>query len=247
MTKNNCNCGKSKNKEGGCACGCKAQNDKSTKCFVKPLTLRSCADCPAGIIGNRGVRGDAGTNGTNLIPFASGLVDVTFEPDNPLTLTRTMGFGNGIELVAPLLDVEQSVITSGFAFPVPAAGTISELTVSADVLLSVIIGIPALTYIFDVMKSTSQPNPNTGFDHDLNLYETTGLSTTVTFGISDAGPLISNSARSASNINPGSISVAAGDRIAIYVHGILPADTAVSTAAVSFNASLSYQPTTVVP
>jgi hypothetical protein len=130
----------------------------------------------------------------------------------------------------------------GFAFPVPADGTIGDLQVSVDLLVASVVSINTLglQYEFTVFRAPSIPN--NGIDHAAASFVTTPLTTPVRFGFPNT-VITAGTFRSATNLNLGTISVTAGDRIGIRVRTVGSTDpSAADITQLSFSASVTYVP-----
>ena len=104
----------------------------------------------------------------------------------------------------------------GFSFIVPFNGTITNLSISADLLVASVasINVTPLVYTFTVFRSASSPNNGTA--HISTPYVTTPLNSSVLFG----GPgniVVAGTFYSASNISTSPLAVSAGDRIGVRI------------------------------
>jgi hypothetical protein len=197
--------------------------------------------CAENLKGNSGSNGLSGFNGTNLIPFSSGpFTDLFISP-----IAKFLGFGNSLNIIDTSNDIF-TVLISGFAFPVPSNGTLTKFEVSADLMSAADIKTAADisngTFIiirFLIFISSSSPNALTGFDHPINLYTDSGTEEDISFGFNST--ITANVTYSSSGINDISIPVNAGDRITVFVVGMLdnPPDV-LPEITVSVNACLSY-------
>jgi hypothetical protein len=124
---------------------------------------------------------------------------------------------------------------------VPFNGVIHNLQVSTDLFIFPFnVNDFGLQYDFTVFVSPS--SPNNGIDHPAQPYVTTPLTTSVRFGFPNT-TIEPGSFRSATNINMGSITVNAGDRIGIRVRTNPGTDgSAQEVTQLSFSASLMYTP-----
>ena len=155
-----------------------------------------------------------------------------------------MGFGNSrVETIGGSGESTTPAEAGGFSFPVPHAGTIQDLQVSADLLVAsvVFINIIGIQYDFTVFRSPSVPNDGTA--HVAAAYVTTPLTTSVHFG-SPNPPLVPGTFYSATNISLSApLVVAAGDRIGIRVRTNPSTDPSASDISqLSFSAAISYVP-----
>jgi hypothetical protein len=119
---------------------------------------------------------------------------------------------------------------------------VQNLQVSAELLAASVtsINLVGLQYDFTVFRAPS--TPNTGIDHLSNLYMTTPLTSSVRFGAPNT-TIIAAQFRAATNLNTGSLVVAAGDRIGVRVRTLEETDpSAADITQLSFTASLSYTP-----
>jgi hypothetical protein len=155
-----------------------------------------------------------------------------------------MGFGsNTVEVINGAGESTMPPQAGGFSFPVPFAGTIQNLQVSADLLVasSAFINVFGLEYDFTVFRAPSAPND--GLAHPASAYVTTPLTSTVRFG----SPSIVTPGifYTATNANLGApLAVAAGDRIGIRVRtNALTDPSASDITQLSFSATLTYTPT----
>ncbi|WGV60399.1 hypothetical protein QIH01_04510 [Brevibacillus brevis] len=134
----------------------------------------------------------------------------------------------------------------GFAFPVPSAGIVSNLQISADLLVAAVTSINTLGLQYDFTVFRSPSVPNNGIDHPTSPYVTTPLTSSVRFGFPNnvITPGIPNGFRTATNKNDVvSLVVAEGDRIGIRVRTLAATDpSAADVTQLSFSASLSYTP-----
>jgi hypothetical protein len=155
-----------------------------------------------------------------------------------------MGFGNSrVETIGIPGESTLPPEAAGFSFPVPHAGTIQDLQVSADLLVASISSINTigLRYEFTVFRAPSTPNSGTG--HIASAYVTTPLTSSVQFGFPDS-ILMPGNFYSATNGTIGApVVVAAGDRIGIRVRTMPATDpSAADITQLSFSATVSYVP-----
>ncbi len=155
-----------------------------------------------------------------------------------------MGFGNSrVETVAISGESTMPPEAGGFSFPVPYAGTIQNLQVSADLLVASasFINILGIQYDFTVFRSPSSPNDGTA--HVASGYVTTPLTTSVRFGF-PTSILVPGTFYSATNANLATpLVVAAGDRIGVRVRTDATTDPSASDITqLSFSATVSYVP-----
>jgi hypothetical protein len=155
-----------------------------------------------------------------------------------------MGFGNHtVEVIDASGESTSPPEAGGFAFPIPFAGTVQNLQISADLLVASAVSINTLglEYEFTVFRAPSVPN--NGIDHPSAPYLTTSLTSSVRFGFPN-NVITPGTFRTATNINPVvSLPVAAGDRIGIRVRTVASTDpSAADVTQLSFSASLSYTP-----
>ena len=71
---------------------------------------------------------------------------------------------------------------AGFAFPVPLAGTVQNLQISADLLVASVVSIKTLGLQYDFTVFLSPSVPNNGIDHLAVPYVTTPLASSLRFG-----------------------------------------------------------------
>ena len=154
-----------------------------------------------------------------------------------------MGFGNHtVEVINGSGESTSPPEAGGFAFPIPFAGTVQNLQIGADLLVASVasINVTALVYDFTVFVAPSVPN--NGISHLSSLYLTTPLTSSVSFG-GPGNTVTAGTFNTATNINVGSLIVAAGDRIGIRIRTRGASDpSSVDITQLSFNASLSYTP-----
>ncbi|SEO75968.1 hypothetical protein SAMN05518847_110157 [Paenibacillus sp. OV219] len=130
----------------------------------------------------------------------------------------------------------------GFAFPIPFAGTIQNLQISADLLVASVVSINTLGLQYDFTVFLAPSVPNSGIDHSSSPYVTTPLTSSLRFGFPN-NIITAGTFRTATNINVGSLVVAAGDRIGIRIRTLQSTDpSAADITQLSFSASLSYTP-----
>ncbi|MDF2684717.1 MAG: collagen-like repeat preface protein, partial [Brevibacillus sp.] len=181
-----------------------------------------------------------------LIPFSTGiiLVGATVVSAAPIL----MGFGShAVEVIDGSGESTMPPEAGGFAFPIPSAGIVSNLQISADLLVASVdagINTRGLQYDFTVFRAPSVPN--NGIDHPSSPYVTTSLTSSVRFGFPNnfITPGIPFGFRTATNKNDVvPLVVAEGDRIGIRVRTlVLTDDSAPDVTQLSFSASLSYTP-----
>jgi hypothetical protein len=201
---------------------------------------------PAGPIGPPGPAGSAGATGATLadggrIAFSSGII----RAGAAVVSVAPVYLGFGSSTVAVVDSSGESVLppeAAGFAFPVHTDGTIGNLQVSVDLLIASVVAINTigLQYEFTVFRAPSVAND--GIDHLAAPFVTTPLTTSVRFGFPNT-VITPGTFRSATNLNLGTISVAAGDRIGIRVRTLGQTDpSATDVTQLSFSASLTYVP-----
>ncbi|MGN7471702.1 hypothetical protein [Brevibacillus sp. SAFN-007a] len=134
----------------------------------------------------------------------------------------------------------------GFAFPIPFAGIISNLQISADLLVASVTSINTLGLQYDFTVFRAPSVPNNGIDHPSAPYVTTLLTSSLRFGFPNniITPGIPDGFRTATNRNSlVSLPVAEGDRIGIRVRTLAATDpSAADITQLSFSATLSYTP-----
>lgn len=178
-------------------------------------------------------------HGGGLIPFSTGIIlsgaaVVSFAP-------VLMGFGNHtVEIIDFSGESTMPPNAGGFSFIVPFNGTISNLSISADLLVASVasINVTPLVYNFTLFRSAS--SPNNGIAHLSTPYVTIPFTSTLTFG-GPGNTLFAGTFYSATNINTGSIVVTAGDRIGVRIRTAQSSDpSAADITQLSFSASLFY-------
>src|SRR6185369_7144521 len=87
-----------------------------------------------------------------------------------------MGFGSHtVETIDGSGESTSPPEAGGFAFPVPAAGTIRNLQVSADLLVASVVSINTLGLQYDFTVFVAPSVPNDGVDHLSSPYVTTAF------------------------------------------------------------------------
>jgi hypothetical protein len=128
----------------------------------------------------------------------------------------------------------------GFSFPIPFAGTVQNLQISVDLLVASVVSINTLGLQYDFTVFRAPSAPNNGIDHLASSYVTTALTGSIRFGFPN-NVITAGTFRTATNINLGSLVVAAGDRIGIRIRTNAATDpSAADITQLSFSASLSY-------
>ncbi|NBC68851.1 hypothetical protein GT003_07615 [Paenibacillus sacheonensis] len=192
---------------------------------------------PQGLLGPTGPAGPAGTGG--IIPFSTGIIlsGAAVVSAAPIL----MGFGNHtVEVIDGSGESTMPPEAGGFAFPIPFAGTVQNLQISADLLVASVVSINTLGLQYDFTVFRSPSAPNNGIDHSSSPYLTTPLTSSVRFGFPN-NIITAGTFRSATNINLGSLIVSAGDRIGIRVRTFAATDpSAADITQLSFSASLTY-------
>ena len=198
---------------------------------------------PAGATGLQGPAGVTGATGSGgLIPFSTGVIlsGATVVSAAPIL----MGFGNHtVEVIDGSGESTSPPEAGGFAFPIPYAGTIQNLQISADLLVASVVSINTLGLQYDFTVFLAPSVPNNGIDHLSSSYVTTPLTSSIRFGFPN-NVITAGTFRTATNINvAGSLVVAAGDRIGIRIRTFASTDpSAADITQLSFSASLSYTP-----
>ena len=186
-----------------------------------------------GATGPTGATGATGPAGTaSLIPFSSGVLSAVAISASFGAINGGVAIGFGSNAISTGLTAGVRTATlGGYAFDVPADGTLHDLRigVDADYLASLVPSTPSL--VFTLLNSACTTGAS-------NPYTATALTATATLtspGVSTAG------VRSACGSNAGSIAVAAGDRIVVEVTS---ASAILNTSIdfLSFNAGLMYTP-----
>ena len=212
---------------------------------------------PAGTDGEAGTIGETGTTGPTgpagaviglgggIIPFSTGIILSGAAVTSAAPIL--MGFGSStVEVINGLGESTMPPEAGGFTFPVPFAGTLQNLQISADLLVASVASINTLGLQYDFTVFRSPSFPNNGIDHPSAPYVTTPLTSSVRFGFPNTviTPGNPNGFRSATNLNVGgTLVVAAGDRIGIRVRTLEATDSsAAGITQLSFSASLSYVP-----
>ncbi|MEP6795324.1 MAG: hypothetical protein ABJB16_13425 [Saprospiraceae bacterium] len=183
----------------------------------------------------------SGADRDQLIPFSTGVIitGATMVSPSP----RLMGFGNNtVETIDGLGESTMPPEAGGFSFVVPFNGTIKNLEVGTDLFVNTPFNINFIGLQYDFTVLVSSSTPNNGIDHPASSYATTSLTTSVRFGFPNTN-IIPATFRAATNINTGSITVNAGDRIGIRIRTLQSTDFSASDVTqLSFNASLTYSP-----
>ena len=193
--------------------------------------------------GPQGVTGGTGPTGSGgLIPFSTGIIlsGATVVSAAPIL----MGFGSHtVEVIDGSGESTSPPEAGGFAFPIPFAGTIHNLQISADLLVASVVSINTLGLQYDFTVFRAPSVPNNGIDHLSSAYVTTPLTSSVIFGFPN-NIITAGTFRTATNINvAGSLVVAPGDRIGIRIRTLASTDpSAADVTQLSFSASLSYTP-----
>jgi hypothetical protein len=152
-----------------------------------------------------------------------------------------MGFGNHtVEVIDGSGESTSPAEVAGFSFPIPFAGTVQNLQISADLLVASVVSINTLGLQYDFTVFRAPSVPNNGIDHLASGYVTTPLTGSVRFGFPNT-VITAGTFRTATNINLGSLVVSAGDRIGIRIRTLASTDpSAADITQLSFSASLSY-------
>ncbi|MBK8739065.1 MAG: hypothetical protein IPM02_05700 [Betaproteobacteria bacterium] len=176
---------------------------------------------------------------SSLIPFSTGIIlsGATVVSAAPVL----MGFGSHtVQVIDGLGESTMPPESAGFSFPVPYAGIIQDLQISADLLVASVVSINVigLQYDFTVIRAPSVPN--NGIDKLAAPFVTTPLTASVRFGFPNT-VITAGTFRSATNLNPGSLVVAAGDRIGIRIRTNQATDPAAADVTqLSLSATFSY-------
>jgi hypothetical protein len=193
---------------------------------------------PTGATGPTGPTGPTGASG-GLIHFSTGIIlsGATVVSAAPIL----MGFGNHtVEVIDGSGESTMPPEAGGFSFPIPFDGTVQNLQISADLLVSSVVSINTLGLQYDLTVFRAPSVPNNGIDHLVSSYVTTALTSSIRFGFPDT-VITAGTYRTATNINLGSLVVAAGDRIGIRIRTLASTDpSAADITQLSFSASLSY-------
>lgn len=194
---------------------------------------------PAGIAGITGPTGSPGTASNtgatgptgaafSTIPFSSGLL-TSGTLASLISSNLVMADGSSMVPANPL-DI---TLMSGYAVPL-AAGTLTAMQFSADILTLLVPSPTGVTYTFTVY--TAPVTNNVGTSTASNAYSASALTGTLTFTFSAGGTFYL-----ASNLVTGSVAVATGDRVTVLV----TANSALAAsifASLGLNASVTYVP-----
>jgi hypothetical protein len=202
-------------------------------------TLNLVIDSQTGIMGVGTPSGESTSGG--MIVFSSGVLLAG------ASVPRLLGVGNSAtETVNGSGESSVPSEPGGYSFPIPFAGTISNLQVSTDLfaITTSLLNTTGLQYDFTVFVSPSATN--NGIDHSASAYVTTALTIPTAFGGLAGTTIIGSTYRSCTNLNTGSISVNAGDRVGVRVRMLTTGNAvtdglvASEVGQISFNASLRY-------
>ena len=154
-----------------------------------------------------------------------------------------MGFGNRtVELINGSGESTMPPNAGGFAFPIPFAGTVQNLQISADLLVASVSSINVTPLVYDFTVFVAPSDPNNGISHLSSSYVTTPLTSSLIFG-GPGNTVNAGTFYTATNINVESLTVEAGDRIGIRIRTRESSDpSAANITQLSFSASLSYTP-----
>jgi hypothetical protein len=182
--------------------------------------------------------------GKKSIQFSTGIIlsGATVVSAAPIL----MGFGNHtVEVIDGAGESTMPPEAGGFSFPVPFAGTIQDLQISADLLVASVVSINTLGLQYDFTVFRAPSVPNNGIDHPASGYVTTPLTSSLRFGFPNT-VVTAGTFRSATNISFGTpLVVAAGDRIGVRIRTSQSTDpSAADITQLSFSATLSFTPTT---
>ena len=174
-----------------------------------------------------------------IIPFSTGIVLYGASVTSPAPIL--MGFGNStVEVINASGESTMPPEAGGFAFTVPFSGSIKNLQISADLYVGSLSAINVIPLVYEFTVHVSPSTPNNGIGHISSQYLTTPFSSTLTFG-GPSNPVTPGNFYSATNINLGSLTVNAGDRVGIRVRTVQSSNPAASDIQqLSFNASLFY-------
>ena len=151
---------------------------------------------PQGVQGTQGATGAPGTGG--LIPFSTGIIlsGATVVSAAPIL----MGFGSHtVEVIDGSGESTMPPEAGGFAFPIPFAGTVQNLQISADLLVASVVSINTLGLQYDFTVFRAPSVPNNGIDHISSPYVTTPLTSSVRFGFPN-NVITAGTFRTATNI-----------------------------------------------
>jgi hypothetical protein len=183
----------------------------------------------------------AGT-GKKSIQFSTGTI--LSGPSVVSAAPILMGFGSHtVETIDGSGESTMPPEAAGFSFPVPFAGTIQDLQISADLLVASVVSINTLGLQYDFTVFRAPSVPNDGIDHPASAYVTTPLTSSIRFGFPN-NVITAGTFRTATNVSLGApLVVAAGDRIGIRVRTNVATDpSAADITQLSFSAALSYTP-----
>lgn len=176
---------------------------------------------------------------SSLVTFSTGTI--MSGPSVVSSSPVLMGFGNRtVETINFLGESTIPPEAGGFSFPAPFSGTIKNLQVSADILVCAISTINTIGLQYDFTVFVAPSAPNTGTDHLASSYITTPLTSSVRFGFPNS-VITAGTFRGSTNINTGSITVNAGDRIGVRVRTLQSTDPSASDVCqLSFSATVTY-------
>jgi hypothetical protein len=175
-----------------------------------------------------------------LIPFSTGTIlsGATVVSAAPIL----MGFGSSaVEIIDGFGQSIMPPNNGGFSVSIPIDGTLSNLQISADLLVASVASINTTPLIYEFTVFVAASTPNDGTAHISTPYTTTLLSDSLTFG-GESTPVTPGNFYTATKLNvPGSLLVSAGDRIGIRVRTFVGSDpSAADITQLSFSASLRY-------
>ena len=207
----------------------KTENFQMTAGAINGYILQSDANGNAVWVAPRG----------GLIPFSTGpfLNGASVQSTVPIL----MGFGSQtVETIGPGGESTNPVEVGGFAFTIPHTGMIKSIQISADILVTSIVSINTIPVIYHFTVIRAPSVPNNGICHIASPYLTTPLKSSLTFG-GPTNTVLPGTYYNATNINPGSLAVTAGDRICVQVRTESASDPSTSDInQLSFSASLIY-------
>jgi len=190
-----------------------------------------------GVTGPTGAAGIPGLGG--LIPFSSGVIisGAAVVSAAPILL----GFGDStVEVIDGSGQSTMPPEAGGFAFPIPFDGTVSDLQISSDLLVASVVSINTLGLQYDFTVFRAPSATNAGIDHLASSYVTTTLSSSLRFGFPN-NVITAGTFRAATNLNTGTLTVNAGDRIGVRVRTLQSTDpSAADITQLSFSATLNY-------
>ena len=194
---------------------------------------------PLGPTGPEGAAGPAAAGGT--IPFSTGVI--LSGPTVVSAAPILMGFGSSaVETIDGAGESTSPPEAGGFAFPIAATGTLSNLQISADLLVASVTSINTLGLQYDFTVFVAPSIPNNGIDHVAAPYVTTTFTGSLRFGAPNT-VITAGTFRAATNLISGPLAVNTGDRVGIRIRTLAATDpSAADITQLSFSATLLYTP-----